>query len=370
MTNIRTLEDNTKHNQDTHTKCSGEISVDSLKIRIPLHLCKVVDSCLTDKYYLVNASTGDYDESYFKQNSLCKKSKGISIRFAIETQMTSFRTKENYLTILLPSKALKQRYFEGFTLDNIEVVYNELMQLEVVSFSLKDFLNSSACTDVDFKRDFITKDLNTIIRQIGNNSKLGQRKNEGYRSFNRKDNVGIEYSDRRTTAFKSNPYLKVYHKQLELDCHSTEFTEAYLQGIDYTDIARIETTVKNKKHFNYLGINNTSLHAILSLTKEQKYHILSDSVNKHLEPRTREIGTPSEIKPNIMVMYKLIALSMQQGLSYNAIKDIATNGIDNKSTKSRKRKELDEIYFKYIKDTDTDKLTKDLDAFYDFIGWS
>lgn len=369
MTKIESLKDNSKPDHTPNTHCSGEISVDSLKIRIPLNLCKVLDSNLTDKYVLVNEATGEHDETFFKQNSLLKQSKGISIRFAVEDQMTTFKTKETYLTILLPSKALKQRYFEGFTLENISIVYNELMQLNVVSFTLKDFLYRSACTDVDFKRDFITKDLETIIKQIGNNSKLGQRKNEGYRSFNRKDNVGIEYSDRRTTAYRSNPYLKVYHKQLELDCHSTEFANTYLKGINYTDKARVETTVKNKKHFKYLGINDTSLHGILSLTEQQKYKILSDSVNKHLEPRTREISTPSEIKPNIMVMYKLIALSMQQGLSYNAIKDVATNGIENKSTKSRKRKELDEIYLKYIKDTDTDKITKELDTFYDFIGW-
>lgn len=347
----------------------SKISVDSLKIRIPFSDVKVIDENLTDKWILYNPATGEQDETYFKENSLCKSDKGISVRFAIEEQMTANKTKETYLTMLLPSKILKEKYFEGITEHNIDKVYDELMSYEVVSFSLDTFLHRSACTDVDFKKDSVCNAFESIIKGLSNSAIPSKKKNEGYRSFNKKNNQGIEFSDRRTTAYKSNPYLKLYNKELQLTYDSNVFANEYLKNINYTNVIRIETTVKNKKHFKHLGINDTSLHSILSISNEVKEQIISKAIQKHIEPRTRQINTPNELTPSDMIIHNAIVLLLDSGMSYENIKRQLTSSIKSSPTKSRKRKEMDLIYQHHIKNTDVDKTAKEINQFYDWMGW-
>jgi hypothetical protein len=349
----------------------GEISIDSLKIRIPIHQIKIVDESITSKWLLVNEKTGDIDETYFKENSFKVSNNGISIRYGIEKQQTARQRIEPFLIILLPSKILCNRYFEGFTATNIEIVYNALISHKVVDFSLKSFLNAE-CTDVDFKKDTIL-DLdtyNTSIKKIIDLAKPSKKKNQGYNIFNSVDNKGIEFSDRRTTFFKSNPYLKIYHKEVELTNNSETFARNYLQEIDIGDVVRIECTVKNKAHFRYLGINDTKLHSLLELSPEAKKTIMSSILAKHLEPRINEIVNKAEIKPNDRILYNFIISLMKSGFSFQTVRDvIAISGIDDKNTRYRKRKELNYIYDSYIESTKLDKLTKEVDRFFNFLGW-
>ena len=349
----------------------GEISIDSLKIRIPIHQIKIVDESITSKWLLVNEKTGDIDETYFKENSFKVSNNGISIRYGIEKQQTARQRIEPFLIILLPSKILCNRYFEGFTATNIEIVYNALISHKVVDFSLKSFLNAE-CTDVDFKKDTIL-DLdtyNTSIKKIIDLAKPSKKKNQGYNIFNSVDNKGIEFSDRRTTSFKSNPYLKIYHKEVELTNNSETFARNYLQEVDIANVVRIECTVKNKAHFRYLGIEDTRLQKLLELSPEAKEKIMSSTLAKHLEPRLNEIVNKAEIKPNDRILYNFIISLMKSGFSFQTIRDvIAISGIDCKVTRSRKRKEMNIIYNTYIERTKLDKLTKEVDRFFNFLRW-
>ena len=61
------------------------VSIDSLKIRIPLSLVSVSDARLTDHCILVSKDTGSVvDETEYKNNSLKIDDNGIKTRFAIE----------------------------------------------------------------------------------------------------------------------------------------------------------------------------------------------------------------------------------------------------------------------------------------------
>ena len=53
----------------------------------------------------------------------------------------------------------------------------------------------------------------------------------------------------RTTKFKTNPFWKLYYKELELKSKSLEFKEKYLKGQDITNLIRFEYTIKNNKQF-------------------------------------------------------------------------------------------------------------------------
>jgi len=349
----------------------GEISIDSLKIRIPIHQIKILDESITSKWLLVNEKTGDIDETYFKENSFKVSNSGISIRYGIEQQQTAKQKIQPFLIILLPSKILGSRYFEGFTATNIEIVYNALISHKVVDFSLKSFLNAE-CTDVDFKQDSIidTKTYQGSISKVKELAKPSKKKNQGYKLYNRSDNKGIEFSDRRTTSFKSNPYFKIYHKEVELTNNSETFARNYLQEIDIADVVRIECTVKNKAHFRYLGIEDTRLQKLLELSPEAKKTIMSSILAKHLEPR---INTPKEVeglKTTEQMHYNNIVALMSAGNTFDTIRDVITlHGIKDKNTRYRKRKELNYIYDNFIKDTLLDKTTKKVDEFLTFIGW-
>lgn len=359
-----------------------ETSVDSLKVRIPLHNVKVLNASLESNWLLVNEGTGEIDASDFKKNAYKHSENGISTRFAIEKQVTENQVVEEFLTILLPSKVLKEKYFEGLTLENIHLAHSYLMSLEVVEFSLDTFLQGQ-CTDVDFKKDRVTTDLPTIIKECQARTKESANKGEGYRSYIKSDNTGIEWSDRRTTKFKTHPYLKIYHKEKELNHNSKEFSKCYLNGIDFKDVVRAETTIKNRKHFKHYQVEDAALGSILSLTSEIKDSFIARAVNTHLQDNTRSKAPREGLTPTDAMFVNMFQQCMERGISWRVIRESNLDAIerqknleDKKSVARtrkaiyREEKHLDELYKTYILDTPYDKFTKKLDeTFGSFFNW-
>lgn len=345
-------------------------AIDSFKIRIPLELVQVKDPNLTASWRLVNEGTGEIDPDYFKSNSLAIKENGKSTRYAIEDQSINKEgTKRPFLTLLINSKLLESNYFDGIHNGNIMAIYGALMAQNVVSFKFADMLNFGLVTDIDFKKDARSKDFDHIVNELRNISKPSKQKDKGYRSWNYKDNKGIEWSTRKSTSYKSNPFLKLYHKQLELDNNSKEFTSAYLNGIDYSDKVRLETTVKNASHFRLLGIEDNSLNTILNLSNEQKEHIFNSALAKHLEPRIKQLKDSDKLKPMESIIYGLLMIGLKSGNSFESCKTLTLNLIDNKTERNRKRKLLDEIYTNHIEGSKEDKESKIKDQFWTFLGW-
>ena len=348
-----------------------DISIDSLKIRIPIEYTKVVNPSLEGNWYLVNEDTGEVDPKEYKSNALTCKNNGITTRFAIEKQQTRERQQCTFITILVNSKELKERYFEGLNSDTIKTIYDSLIAHEIVDFSFNDFLTYSECTDVDIKKDTsISIDIyQSSINQCRTISKPSKNKGNGYRYFNSKDNKGIEWSDRRTTGYKSNPFLKIYHKQIELDNNSMTFSKAYLKGVDYTDTVRIETTIKNAAHFRHLGVKSNNLKEVLSLTQVKLDSIITKALKCHLEPRTINKPTENKLKPFELIIYGSILVSMKAGVSYESYVKNVLSVIPNKTERSRKRQVIDMIYKRFIQGSFEDKTSQEKDVFWNFLKW-
>jgi len=317
---------------------------------------------------LVNESTGEIDSQEFKKNAYKISENGISMRFGLEKQITASQVVEEYLTILLPSKVLGSRYFEGITSQNVSKVYDYIQSKQVVSFSLDTFLNQSACTDVDFKKDTKYQNLDVLLPYLQQRTRLSNKKGEGCRMYLAKENQGIEWSDRRTTSFKSNPYLKIYNKALELKHQSKTFRETYLRDMDFSDVVRIETTIKNKKHFKALGVDDTSLRALLILPEERKNAFIFDASKKHLEERKRADFKQSDISPMDAILLSIITQAMESGRSYGIIKSLALDNLPDAQSRRRMNKKLDTIYRAYIEGTAEDKFTKKLEPFLNILG--
>lgn len=346
------------------------IELDSLKVRIPLKEVEIINKGLNAKWLLVNQETGETDTNYFKENSFPINENGIKTRFAIEKQKISFKEAETFLIILFNSKILKERYLEGITIDNIKEVYQKLISYGVVKFSFDSFMFAE-CTDVDFKRDTIRKHFKDITKSLFQLVKESKVKNEGAQLFNRADNIGIEFSARDTTSFLKNPFLKIYHKGLELRNNSKEFFGAYLFGVipdeKLTDRIRIEYTIKNKKHFRYFKVNDTTLKNILELTEEKKKEMLRSILNNHLQFERVEITMHrNELTPTEIVILGLIEANLQMNLQYNYLIEEILKGIENKTQRSRKRVELRKLYDTYLKGQKSDIKAE---SFGNFLDW-
>ena len=354
-----------------HQVIPHHIAVDSLKIRLPIDPVEILSPNLVGKWYLVHEHTGEIDPKVYKDNSLTFIENGITTRFAIERQQTRDGLTSEFVTILVNSKELKEDYFQGITAETIESVHRSLLNHKVISISFEDFYNLAEVTDVDIKKDGkVPEDVyQKCINQCRTISKPSKNKNKGYRFFNKRNNKGIEWSDRRTTAFKSNPYLKIYHKETELNHNSNEFASKYLKNTDYMNLVRVETTIKNAKHFRELGVNSNRLRDVLELPQEKLQEIMDKALKSHLEPRIREIKENNKLTPTELIYYGSIMLCASNGVSYESYKTNVLNLIENKTERHRKRKVLDNIYKRFVKGTNEDQESKKKDVFWNLLNW-
>jgi hypothetical protein len=359
----------------------SDISIDSLKIRIPIEFVDIIDTSIKSYWVLVHNDTSEVETELnpftnevipkeYKKNSLTFKSEGITTRFAIEKQGSNGKSTREFLVILLNSKLLKSKYFDGITKNNIEHIFNELIAFNIFKMEYQDFIDVSYCTDVDFKKDTVIQMLvfQSSIKKLEQMTKPSVLKNQGCNPFNKPDNKGIEFSVRDTKRFISHPYFKIYHKQLELDYKSVEFSSKFLNNIDFSNVIRQEGTIKNAKHFRHLGIKTNSLKDILELDQETLQVVMTKSLKKHIEPRVNKIKTKNKLTPTEIIFYGSILFAMEYGASYESYRNNMLGLLESSVERSRKKQVLDDIYLKYIKGSNKDKSSKELDVFWNFLN--
>jgi len=257
----------------TGLKPNDNITIDSLRIRIPTNKITNLDNELNQEIFKFNGETGEILNPDNPNIPLTKyiQHNGIKIGFGIKSLLSGKAISEEYLTVEIHSKQLKENYFTGLTPTNIKDAYNYIMSLNVVKFSFEDFINSS-CSDVDFKKDILLtqEQYRNLIDKIKEIARPYKEKNKGYHEYNRKYNQGIEWTDRRYSKM-TYPYLKIYNKYKELT-RISEFINTYLPEINIkslidleTNLFRVEFQIKNTAHFNRYGITDISLKNILNL---------------------------------------------------------------------------------------------------------
>jgi len=328
---------------------ASEISIDSLKIRIPLENVKGVTPEITAKRFVVNSVSGAVERELKSKGEKILQD-GISTYYAIQSQPTGYGTA---------------------TKDYIKLIYSELMRILPVEFSYNDFL-SGECTDVDFKTDMVTPNFSSSLKTIVLHAKKHGRRDYGYNLFSGAKSKGIEFT-KREKATPSNPFLKLYDKSLELTNKSNEFKEKHLDSSNVVvdkNLIRIEFTLKNKKHFRKYKIDNTSLNALLKLKKKKKRKILKKIVEIHLEPRVRKPYIIGNLSPTDSAIVTLANMLMEQGSSYEIIKMNVLSQIEKRSSKHSLKNRLDNLYATVIQGTKTDKITRKQDKFFNALGWS
>jgi hypothetical protein len=362
----------------------GESSTDSFKLRLQVSKLEGYDRELSALFETTttNTDTGESEtEAEWKRRAKIYECNKYNYRASFSTNIRVSATEfTDVIIILINSKQLKERYFEGITRKNINVIYKEIIKLGIVDCSLSAFLNGQI-TDIDFKKDWRLKmdEYKEVIKACEIMTKESPKSDIGCRPFKDKDNYGIQWSVRQSTKYLTNPFLKIYSKDLELmkpteKEGSNDFYNEYLKGYDIANLKRIETTVKNKKHFESLnlGVPTNSLKDILNLSQESMNKILSISVNAHLSSRikARTFTDKTNMTPDKrLILNSILGYTTELNWSMPKIESLLLNGIENKFTKSKKKKLINELYNDYINKTDYDFKRSKVNSFFDEMQW-
>jgi len=362
---------------------SDIISLDSLKLRIPLIQVSLKDKGLLDHLIEVNSSTGEVNPEYYKRKAKeYTISDSVKIRIGIQNVVTSKGLHTEQLIVLLNTKILGSRYFEGFTKDNIDLVYNNLMSLGAFWISKQEFLSSS-CTDIDFKFDqrMTLNNYKKTIQDFKDVTKQSRVNGVGYKEYRpTKDNplnFGLQYND-RDKATASKPFFKIYHKTGEFKGtsirNSNEFCSEYFANVDISDVVRLETTIKNKRHAELLGIKDVTINGLLSLTEKEKIRVFRKTLSKHLDIEVKKINKPmnDNLSPEQLINYNCL-MYLMQSTNFDAqtiIEEIMLSNVSDKVSKHRKKKSLMSLYENYIKGNKEDLRTQNINVFFKRLTWS
>ena len=353
MTNISNL-----------TKCS----IDSLKIRIPLYLLDSYDKTIVRHTTQIITDTGEIEKEFKKS---CKPY--WFPHFKLEANIFKVNSVD-CLILLVNSKQLGSLYFEGITLITIKSIYQLAIDSKIFSCSFNTFMKGQV-TDADFKKDFKLPfdEYKEMINGMSIMTRTSSHRGNGKRVHKGKNNYGIEFNT-RTGATLSSPFTKVYYKQKELETNSFDFSEHYLNGIDFKNVIRVETTVKDKQHFKNLikDLKDTSLRTILSLTNKQKNVIMSDAFNRHLSPRKRStIYNKEGLTPrDLFDLETLNILITENKYSFeDAIKRLLSTQ-KNRQASYRLRKHLTKLYNDFINQVNYTAKGENINSILTQIGWN
>jgi|APGre2960657404_1045060.scaffolds.fasta_scaffold40538_2 hypothetical protein len=342
-------------------------SIDSLRVRIPMKECTIVDNDLNAIFHTINSHTGEILET--KLNSKSNRTEtGISTHFHLTKEYNNSNVLESHIVILLNAKALKEQYFTGINDKTLNNLYQYIQGLNVVSFSFKAF-KQAQCTDIDIKKD-IQCDKQTMLKAfkvIKENAKAHKEKNIGLNKGS--NDKMLSFNDRKNTNFLKAPFLKIYDKTTELKENSIDFMLSNLKQVP-NDLWRIEYTIKNKKHLNKLNIPNT-LGEIAKVKQDCFEAGYQTTLRACLNKRIREIReTSTAIQPKDIILTNSVILLFDTGkYTWSTLKSTLLGSLTG-SNRCKKDKQLQYIYESYIKPIERYSNYEKLDTILNQIGYT
>ena len=347
-------------------------SIDSLKIRIPLAKVKILDKGIDEIVLRVSESSGEVLES-IQNTKVSRDERGIKTVFSIEQRATEYKTIQ-YLIILVNAKQLQGQYFEGITQSNFIYLFEYLMSLKAVSFTPHELLEAE-CTDIDIKKDFEAKesDMKEVLIEMKKNATPSIDYDKGSKRWWEKDNKGLQFNKRNTTKFRTAPFLKIYSKSLDLKTKSNLFAVSCLNMPVYEAIPknlwRLEYTIKNKKHLELNGIDNT-FSALLKLSQSKMEAICQTSLKAVLEQRVRDIVAHNDkIPPKDLILVNALIWLLDEGKQWTVIKRNLIGSLKGYN-RSKKLTYLDSLYQSYIRPIKGYSKHQNLDSIFNQIGYT
>lgn len=323
--------------------------VDSCKLSIPLSKCEVINQELLDHFkdLRLNESTGEVEElkNYVGKPYQLKFDDGTSVKIWIEKQINydakkKERYSEDYITLLVNSKHLKQRYFEGITVATVEPLYNYMMSLGVFKCTLSSF-KKSRYSDIDICFDFKCSHDNFAI--LKENILRSAVEPLHFHTENKSENSGIWTPTRkkpREQATPSKPFIKFYSKEIDFAYKSTEFASKYFKYEDYKEIVRFECTIKNTQHKKRLGVNEKP--TFEEFLKSDLQFIARQIFGEYF--KKAKVLRISKMKPMDKVIIDSINLNIELGASKTEIQKLFDRHDVNPKARQRLLKKYHELY--------------------------
>jgi len=333
-------------------------SIDSFRIYIPVVLIgrENINRIILSHILEVDEETGEQISRKLKKLKI--EETGFDIHAHIRKKQSA-KGIEEQLVILLNAKFLQSyKYFEGVTKDNFPIIFQKLIDKKVISDKVdyNNFLKISSVVDLDIKQDFrILLDEWNVIRhatkqfknynKVDSNPTFGGNSNDG--------NLGFYFNTREKSTI-ARPFLKGYSKEVELKTNSKDFTDAYLHGMDLTDLRRIEVQVKDKKHLQLFGVNDNSLETILDLS-EKKLHEIQCKIFQKYKPTSfkqekAKAKSTGLLNINQKFIYEIITNKMaEENLSFYKASEWALNftSFGTRQAKSSFKKTLNKLELHY-----------------------
>jgi hypothetical protein len=343
-------------------------SIDSLRIRIPLIHCEILDLELNAMQHLISSTTGEILESKLNTKRFISTT-GITTTISITKEPTQWNRLEYHVVILANSKALKEDYFKGISKNTFKKLYDYIIGLGVVKFSYQAF-KEAQCTDIDIKTDISCTDsiMRSTFKVFTSNSKLHAEMNRGVKSKWTKTNKMIQYNQRKNTDFMKAPFLKIYAKTLELEFNSGEFVLNHLTEVPQ-DTWRIEFTIKNKKHLNNLNLPNT-FHELACCTQEQFESAYQTSMRAVLDARIKKPSVLSnEISPKDIPVVNVIIRCLDRGDTWSILKNFMLGSLEG-ANRTKKAIQLQALFDAYIKPVKAYSNHAQIDSVLEQIGYT
>lgn len=354
------------HKNKDHNKYSIPVNIaltDSFSLKLPLLLCDVLDERLTSLTATYYESLDAVDCELSPPKPVIVVKNGITVRFSLVTIPIYDKDKDckvqtQFINLTVSAKLLKDRYFEGITLNNISLLYQTFIDFKVFDCPYYVFMQGMI-TDIDIcinrrcaKPSTFSDILDCLYLQTGT-------RNTYLKKFGEENNIGLNFNE-RAKAKPSIPYLKFYHKELELLSKSIDFYNEYLlpNNIDISGLTRVEATIKNYDHkrrldkFLVIPMFRT-LEEYLEIPESKLFNFVCFSLNAYIVQQTR-LKAP-DLSPTEHIIYELLQNCILKGYDYKSLLCIVdsfkgSSGENPTSQKvlevsrSRMRKKITELY--------------------------
>lgn len=256
------------------------IAIDSMTILIPMDCFVRYPEGLYDSFMVVNSDTSEVVDEAPRPV--------VHDSFGIKTRASLFNLiGVSYVSITVNSKMLRFAYLEGICMYNFLLIENYL-QIQFNCLFSPNWMKKAIVFDCDFKADFYMNssdytDCLSVFRKA-KGAKIYYSKKVDY--INEKQVSGLQFVNRKDASIRS-PFVKFYDKLDEMLNRSLDFFDKYFPTMEdrqpFYDLKRVEVTVRNKEHFTSLGVENTTLFHLLSLSFETKLSIIKSLVNRHFD---------------------------------------------------------------------------------------
>lgn len=331
---------------------------DSFSLKIPLAQCNVIDKRLTSLTCLYYESIDAHDSQLNPPKPLVFEQNGVKVRFSlceiqIHDKEQNIKIPTKFVVLTVSAKLLYADYFQGITKKNIYKVYSEFIKYDVITCDFEVFL-SGIISDVDicFNRYCDTEQI--FIDALQELENQADTKKKYIRIVDEFGNKGISFN-RRDFATPSLPFIKIYHKELELLHNSTVFWNTYLfdkYKSSIKGLTRFEATIRNYKHKDRLDkyailSKFRTLKEFLELPQADLMKFCIFSINSYIEKKAR-VKAP-DLSPTDHIIFELMQNCVIKGYSYDDLIVIAdsfnASSVEvGRMTKSRMRKKIKDLF--------------------------